>query len=900
MEPILLQARQVVESARETRCRLKIGTSHDAGLVSVLRGSKREFIKTWATAVQGINPLPTLFRKDGDDGLYSAFFDAIMDTLLSCAEPRNAAALWAICDVLIRQTESTEDLVVRTMDAISLFEETAVIIIEKDASSPLVPPQKANSAEGVTSFPRGLSAVTSNSDSSFSQESVGPTIRSVLQLANSCLEATFKRRGATDIQLEVRELLTDAREELLQTLEQARSLVPFIPKSTVRNPAELLDTAQKLQKLATQLAALQTEHTLDDASPATSAAVQAARVALVYFLRQRHSELSKAWMKAITEQVDAYKNGIVSTDINQLLINAMIERLRPNGDSAALVYVCQKLVDMRYESMSIESVQHATRLFEPVAVEMCQKVLSRGTYDPELLPLTQVSDIAVHSMLADVTFQACRLLRREYYLRKAHTSDPRPKAQIFVPEGGVFDKTKVVDNLLESLIAGRYRIRSHITSGAYGHGFLALDQNTNQEIFVKIFKCAEEGRVDPNKITEELEITTRISQVEWLMNHRNIVKVHQVLRDSAITLPRTRTEGQICAIITDYCDGGELFNYLFATENGKRSVVDFTEPQARFLVKQITDMLVHLHCPPPGSEKNREPFFHGDLKLENLVMQNTTTVKLIDYGSLAKASDHPTHKHLTPSYKTEYHDAPLCTDVWALGVIMWYLLGVRESIRHMGTRDQVSYAQMMGRLMQSGMYWRSFEKVMPKDHPFLKTGPDSARDLLDKILGPRARNSINIQEVAAHPWFSGPVATEAEMTEELQRRFKGIRADQAPSFSIGVCTPEEAQRRMRLVVEAACHEAKKARFVISRDEQTDPNYIFIQCNEPPDNPVDTGYFRWDEGEGQWVIAKFRTFLAPLPNGKHAIKLEWLSGSATSDFMELQQLIYQQAQKVEHV
>ena len=99
----------------------------------------------------------------------------------------------------------------------------------------------------------------------------------------------------------------------------------------------------------------------------------------------KHDEVSERWMTAISQRVAGYKGGgggspasAVSTDINKRLVAAMIERMRPGGDSASLVYSAQKLVEMRFETMKIESVQAATKLFEDVAMQLYHEVEARG------------------------------------------------------------------------------------------------------------------------------------------------------------------------------------------------------------------------------------------------------------------------------------------------------------------------------------------------------------------------------------------------------------------------------------------------------------------------------------------------------------------------------------------
>ena len=82
------------------------------------------------------------------------------------------------------------------------------------------------------------------------------------------------------------------------------------------------------------------------------------RFALVSLLRQRHDELCVRWAATINHKVPAYRSSQAArSDMSRRLIAAMIERLRPGGDSAALVYSTQKLVELRYGQMQSGPVQ---------------------------------------------------------------------------------------------------------------------------------------------------------------------------------------------------------------------------------------------------------------------------------------------------------------------------------------------------------------------------------------------------------------------------------------------------------------------------------------------------------------------------------------------------------------
>ena len=160
---------------------------------------------------------------------------------------------------------------------------------------------------------------------------------------------------------------------------------------------------------------------------------------------------------------------------------------------------------------------------------------------------------------------------------------------------------------------------------------------------MKTFRSKQEfsGHDDAavSAMVEELETSERISKVNLICAHPNVVSVLKVPRGALIRVPRCGTEGKsFHGIVTEYADGGELCNYLVLPidtehETGLGGNCSFSEPQARFLFRQIINLLQGLHHPPAGEVA----YFHGDLKDSNLVIDGST-LKLIDYASLSKVA----------------------------------------------------------------------------------------------------------------------------------------------------------------------------------------------------------------------------------------------------------------------
>jgi protein kinase A len=79
---------------------------------------------------------------------------------------------------------------------------------------------------------------------------------------------------------------------------------------------------------------------------------------------------------------------------------------------------------------------------------------------------------------------------------------------------------------------------------------------------------------------------------------------------------RTLQDATNVNFIMDYVPGGELFEYI--RRNGR-----FVEPDARFFAAEIVEALAHLHA---------FGVMYRDLKPENVLLDSTGHIKLIDFG----------------------------------------------------------------------------------------------------------------------------------------------------------------------------------------------------------------------------------------------------------------------------
>eukprot|EP00668_Euglena_longa_P029986 GGOE01037377.1.p1 GENE.GGOE01037377.1~~GGOE01037377.1.p1 ORF type:complete len:938 (-),score=288.75 GGOE01037377.1:294-3074(-) len=911
------QAERAAAYAQEALALSSGAKGHAAGRGHVqvgctqLKMKKAEVLAKWLKAVKGTVQRPTLFGTDAvAQSNFSDLFDAIIATLESPSVPPNHAELVSFCARLMPLSPVADVQVQDSIQAMLLFEEAANNVLHDCMAEP----------------------------SSVSDTRIDLIIQRVLLIAEDCLKTAFAR-SRREVPYEVgmvlaeaRTVFGEARDTLLDAMDQLRALVPkAIPLKGLEDVAaikQLTESAQEVERVAARLQLLLGEaaKAAEMTQTATDSKEYDIRVALVSFLRQRHDDLSDLWLSRIVQRVDGYRpesgeeygpsgTASVSREINRRLVAAMIERMRPGGDGAALVYAAQNLVEKRYERMNIHAVQAATKLFEDVCMELCQDLAHKGPYSRDFLPLISCDGTEIRSILTDVIFLANKLIISEYNIRAARGQDPRLPSSLLRLNSLRMSSLPLVERIPELLvgaeIGGQYRLDTYIMAGTFGYGWKATDLQTNHEVFVKVFKPQEEFGLGMEavvaKMVEELETAERICKVKRLMQHPNVVAVLKVPRNATIVVPATLQQGDgFHGIITEFCDGGELFNYLvLPCDDGGLMGCEFTELQARFLFKQIVHLLLALHHPAEGEG---EPYYHGDLKDQNLVLAGAT-LKLIDYGTLSKVSDNAGPvRHMTPTHAQPFHTTCEAVDLWAAGIILLDMLVIRSIGQVFQMNGRVNYGVA---LLKANQFWDQIEMVLRQkkpNHCLLQKGPDTARDLLQQIFVMRPTNSLSVKCIAEHPWLQGPVPSVQEMEVELHKRYKGILGG-APSgtsfFDLGpdVTLGPKADELMQAVIELACRDSK-GEFVKGGPGKA-PGMVYIHRWDPSSTGGQAGaeLDRIYDQQAQWVVAKYLCSTEQsdfnIAKGRRItrIRLFWENGSAPENFFHLSGLMLHAVMKL---
>lgn len=149
-------------------------------------------------------------------------------------------------------------------------------------------------------------------------------------------------------------------------------------------------------------------------------------------------------------------------------------------------------------------------------------------------------------------------------------------------------------------IEDKYQVFEILGKGSHSTVRRVKEKNTGIDRAAKIIV---KGTIN------EHQTSNLISEIETLksLDHQNIVRVIEIVE-----------EVSKLSIITELCNGGELFDRIIKLES-------FDELKASKIMYQLLSGLIHIH---------QNGFIHRDLKPENLMFtdKDSETIKIIDFG----------------------------------------------------------------------------------------------------------------------------------------------------------------------------------------------------------------------------------------------------------------------------
>ena len=200
-----------------------------------------------------------------------------------------------------------------------------------------------------------------------------------------------------------------------------------------------------------------------------------------------------------------------------------------------------------------------------------------------------------------------------------------------------------------------YEILRDVHNSNRSHVYLALDTETKQQVILKV------PSID---LRNDIDYLERFLMEEWVA--RRIDNAH-VLKPCEQTRKRN-----YLYIVTEFIEGKTLTQWIIDNPSPHIETV-------RNIIKQIARGLRALH---------RLQMLHQDLRPNNIMIDNTGTVKIIDFGSVwvagvAEIASTREHQHIlgtaqytAPEYFLGEAGTPR-SDMFSLGVIAYQMLSGR-------------------------------------------------------------------------------------------------------------------------------------------------------------------------------------------------------------------------------
>ena len=262
----------------------------------------------------------------------------------------------------------------------------------------------------------------------------------------------------------------------------------------------------------------------------------------------------------------------------------------------------------------------------------------------------------------------------------------------------------------QEVLIGDYIIKKTIGTGTFSIVKLGIHRITLKKVAIKILdKNKIESKDDLERIVREMQILTE-------MNHQNVIKVFKIYE-----------EENNFSLIMEYCEEGELFNYIVKKQR-------LSEDETSYFFYQIINGIEYIHS---------KGIAHRDLKPENLLIAKNKILKIIDFGL---SNFYDGQKRLqtpcgSPCYaspemvKGKKYDG-FNIDIWAIGVILFAMLCGYLPFEDDENDNDVLFNQII--------------KNKIDYPPFLS---ELSLDILKKILVSDPLKRITIEEIKKHEFY---------------------------------------------------------------------------------------------------------------------------------------------------
>ena len=300
-------------------------------------------------------------------------------------------------------------------------------------------------------------------------------------------------------------------------------------------------------------------------------------------------------------------------------------------------------------------------------------------------------------------------------------------------------------------INDKYEILENKGKGSSAMVYLAKNKETKKNYAIKVFKDIS------SDFKNEISFQEKVS----LLNIPYLIKLIEY-GNGPIRINYEEEEKQY--IVLDYASNGELFDYIYCSQNWLK------EKYAKLIFGKILKGVQALH---------KAGICHRDLKLQNILLDEFYNPKICDFGFAAEIQGKDGSGKLYEYLGSKSYAAPelffkipydgIKVDIYSLGIILMNLATSKSPFKQAIMNDKYYKYIMKGNIKK---YWKLASKEIREISEELK-------DLFIKMVSFNPKERPTIDEILKHPWMKEVEDLNEEeyklLEKEVFKEFENIK-----------------------------------------------------------------------------------------------------------------------------